>query len=107
MNKETLDYCKSKLLALKSEYSSVLKRPMSGTGSKSIDKLDVARNESQIHRSAYFRSKMKEKLCAIEGALRAIENGSYGRCIVTGAPIADSRLRALPWTRVSIDVLDD
>jgi DnaK suppressor protein len=31
-------------------------------------------------------------------ALRRIEAGTYGRCIVDGEPIDEKRLEALPWT---------
>lgn len=106
MKSETLKFCKEKLLSLKAEYLAILRRPMSGT-KKSIDRIDVARNESQIHSSAFFRSKMAEKLKAIEHALISIEEGTYGLCVVTGEAISENRLRAVPWTRVSIDATED
>jgi RNA polymerase-binding transcription factor DksA len=33
----------------------------------------------------------------IDGALRRIEDGSYGTCEVCGEPIAPARLEAIPW----------
>ena len=35
-------------------------------------------------------------------ALARIADGTYGRCEVTGEPIAPERLQALPWTRWSV-----
>ncbi len=42
-------------------------------------------------------------LAEIEAAMRRIEIGTYGRCEKTGLPIADSRLKAIPWTRYTAD----
>ena len=36
-------------------------------------------------------------------ALKAIEDGSYGTCRITGAPISEKRLKAVPWVLTSID----
>jgi DnaK suppressor protein len=33
----------------------------------------------------------------VGNALKRIEDGTYGRCIDCGQPIADKRLEALPW----------
>jgi DnaK suppressor protein len=33
----------------------------------------------------------------VEEALRRIEDGTYGRCIVCGQPIPEERLRVIPW----------
>jgi DnaK suppressor protein len=34
----------------------------------------------------------------VRDALQRIENGTFGKCVVDGAPIEEKRLRALPWT---------
>jgi DnaK suppressor protein len=39
----------------------------------------------------------------IESALARIERGSYGVCEETDEPIEIERLRAIPWTRLSIE----
>ena len=101
MNKETLKFCKDELIRLKSAYNSVLNRPMSGI-KKSKDTIDIARNETQIHTSAYFRRQMRQKLEMVNMALKAIEDGSYGTCRITGAPIPEKRLKAVPWVLTSI-----
>ena len=102
MNKDTLKFCKDELTRLKNAYNSVLNRPMSGT-KKAKDILDVASNEAQIHMSAYIRKQMKQKLEMVNMALKAIEDGSYGTCRITGAPISEKRLKAVPWVLTSID----
>ncbi|MBE3559901.1 MAG: TraR/DksA C4-type zinc finger protein [Ktedonobacteraceae bacterium] len=38
----------------------------------------------------------------IQAALRRIEEGTYGRCIECGQPIAEKRLEVLPWASLCI-----
>ena len=37
-------------------------------------------------------------LAQVRAALRRIEEGTYGRCVVDGEPIDEKRLEAVPWT---------
>jgi DnaK suppressor protein len=34
----------------------------------------------------------------VQDALRRIENGTYGQCLIDGGPINPKRLDAVPWT---------
>ena len=38
----------------------------------------------------------------VQDALRRIENGTYGHCVVDGGPIDPKRLGAVPWARYCI-----
>ena len=38
----------------------------------------------------------------IEGALKRIEKNTYGICELTGKPIPQKRLEAIPWTRFTV-----
>ena len=49
------------------------------------------------------QGRLKEQLLEIEQALARIELGVYGICEETEEPIEVERLRALPWTRLSIE----
>lgn len=49
------------------------------------------------------QQRLREQLVEIEMALARIENGSFGICEETDEPIESERLRALPWTRLSIE----
>jgi RNA polymerase-binding protein DksA len=42
-------------------------------------------------------------LAEIEGALKRIEEGTYGVCVNCGKPIAEERLAAIPWATYCID----
>ncbi len=102
MKNKTFLKLKTQLETQKKTYEEILTRPMSGT-KRSTDTLDVARNELQIHSSAFFRKKMDTKLAQINQALRAMEDGTYGMCRITGQSIPLKRLKAVPWSLVSID----
>lgn len=41
----------------------------------------------------------QDALYEIDEAIRRIENNAYGICEVTGKPIPEARLNAVPWTR--------
>ncbi len=47
--------------------------------------------------------RLRQQLLEIESALGRIENGSYGFCEETEEPIEVERLKAIPWTRLSIE----
>ena len=49
------------------------------------------------------QGRMKELLLEIEFALARIESGRFGICEETEESIETERLRALPWTRLSIE----
>lgn len=41
---------------------------------------------------------VSQMLAQVRDALRRIEGGSYGRCVICGRPIEAARLEAVPWT---------
>jgi DnaK suppressor protein len=47
--------------------------------------------------------RLRTQLIEIESALARIENGSFGICEETEEVIEPERLRAIPWTRLSIE----
>lgn len=47
--------------------------------------------------------RLRSQLLEIESALGRIESGSYGFCEETEEIIETERLRAIPWTRLSIE----
>tara|TARA_R100000027_G_scaffold67753_2_gene68560 strand:+ start:1706 stop:2641 length:936 start_codon:yes stop_codon:yes gene_type:complete len=48
-------------------------------------------------------SSEQEALYEIDEAIRRIRDGSYGVCEITGKPISRDRLRAVPFTRYSVE----
>lgn len=49
----------------------------------------------------------REKLVLIEEALKRIDEGTYGICQVTGEKIGEERLRAMPFTKLSIEAQEE
>ena len=45
----------------------------------------------------------QEGLDEIDAALKRIDDGTYGVCELTGRPIPWRRLKAMPWTRFSVE----
>jgi DnaK suppressor protein len=48
-------------------------------------------------RDLALRDRALQHLEQVDAALRRLDEGSYGRCIRCGQPIAPERLEALPW----------
>ena len=57
---------------------------------------------NEVHIQLKLKQTDAKILQAIEGALRRIEEGTYGVCRDCGEPIAEARLTAIPWTRSCI-----
>lgn len=67
------------------------------------DIYDVASNERERELSLTLGDRDREKLAEIEDALERIRLGTYGECEECGEPVAEDRLRALPFTRVCVE----
>lgn len=50
-----------------------------------------------------MQDRLRNQLIEIESALARIENGSFGVCEETEETIEPERLKAIPWTRLSIE----
>ncbi|MEN0058392.1 MAG: TraR/DksA family transcriptional regulator [Bdellovibrio sp.] len=50
-----------------------------------------------------MHERLRAQLMEIESALARIENGSFGYCEETEEAIEPERLKAIPWTRLSIE----
>ena len=44
-----------------------------------------------------------QHLADIDAALKRIDDGTYGTCVVGGEKIGEERLEAMPWTPLCID----
>lgn len=92
---QTLQKYRRHLLAQEARHLQEVARPVEA------EVADIAeRGEDQAERdfAAALLKREPGALAKIEGALRRIEAGTYGICQVTGRPIPDERLRAVPWT---------
>jgi RNA polymerase-binding transcription factor len=57
----------------------------------------------QSGRDSAIRDDLKRILAAIARAEQRLEDGSYGVSVVSGKPIPDKRLEALPWAERTVD----
>jgi RNA polymerase-binding transcription factor DksA len=61
-----------------------------------------ASEESQRCLSLVAARATQTSIVDVLAAIRRIERGTYGVCEMTGEPIEPERLRAIPWTRYSL-----
>jgi DnaK suppressor protein len=72
---------------------------MENNSGRQGDMADQAAGTNEVHIQLKLKQTDAKILQAIEEALRRIEGGTYGICKDCGEPIAEVRLRAIPWTR--------
>lgn len=98
--------CKIRLIELKRD---ILNRVRSGKAEFSLlDKIggDEADQTMTLQAENDFLSnqqRLKEQLLEVEMALARIESGRFGICEETEELIESERLKAIPWTRLSIE----
>jgi DnaK suppressor protein len=66
------------------------------------DMADQASGNNEVHIQLKLKATDAKILQAIEEALSRLDKGTYGVCRDCGEPIAEARLKAIPWTRVCI-----
>ena len=71
---------------------------MENNSGRQGDVADQAAGNNEVHVQLKLKQTDAKILQAIEGALRRMEEGTYGICRDCGEPIAEARLTAIPWT---------
>jgi DnaK suppressor protein len=92
---------KQRLLELETSFSSHLRRDLASGREQLVDTAaDVGdasvadESESEDFTEAELDTTTLQQ---VQAALRRIENGTFGRCLVDGGPIELKRLDAIPW----------
>jgi len=67
------------------------------------DPTDWATEETQTTLQVHLRQSDTHLLRAIEEALARIAQGTFGACDVCERPIAEARLKVVPWTHLCRD----
>jgi DnaK suppressor protein len=105
ISEKLVNECRAKLLSAKTDILNRVKESRSN-----LDNDDKGGDEGdqtvRVLAEAEFLSmheRMRGQLMEIESALARIESGSYGYCEETDETIEPERLRAIPWTRLSIE----
>jgi DnaK suppressor protein len=105
MSDEILTECREKLLVIKSDLLNRVKEARGKLdqfergGDEADQTMRLLAEQEMLNLSDRLRSQLLE----IESALARMENGNYGFCEETDEVIEVERLRAIPWTRLSIE----
>ncbi|PIU00606.1 MAG: molecular chaperone DnaK [Bdellovibrionales bacterium CG10_big_fil_rev_8_21_14_0_10_45_34] len=103
---EVIKFCKIKLLETKEDLLNRVK----DVRTQLLDVQDAGGDEGDqsvrmIEEGELMahQERLRSMLFEVEIALSKIERGSYGVCEETEEPIEPERLKAIPWTRLSIE----
>src|SRR5215467_7233444 len=93
---------RQRLIELEASLAKHLNRDVDSGRAQSIDTAADAGDESVADESEsedFTEAELDATtLQQVQAALRRIDSGTYGRCIVDGEPIDPKRLDAVPWT---------
>ena len=106
MNDRQLEYFRRKLQNWRAELLAGSKDTIEGLqdGTRNIpDVADRASEETDRALELRTRDRQRKLVSKIDGALRRIEEGEFGYCIVTGEPISLKRLDARPIATMSLE----
>ena len=106
MNDRQLEWFRRELLEQRSELLSDSKSTIAGLqdGTRNIpDVADRASEETDRALELRIRDRQRKLVAKIDAALRRIEEGEFGYCIVTGEPISLKRLDARPIATMSLE----
>lgn len=97
--------CKEKLLKSKQDLLNRVKeaREKLDLGEKGGDEADQTMRLLAEQEMLNLNDRLRSQLYEIESALGRIESGLFGYCEETEEMIEVERLRAIPWTRLSIE----
>ena len=97
--------CKEKLLKTKMDLLNRVKeaREKLDLGEKGGDEADQTMRLLAEQEMLNLNDRLRSQLFEIESALSRIESGAFGQCEETEEPIEVERLKAIPWTRLSIE----
>ena len=107
LDKKKLEYYKKLLTKLKDDLRHDIKNMADANNSGEsgdvsghvLHMADVATDMYDKEFNLGLASHDRELLLEIEEALERIEKGTYGFCLGTGKPIAQARLKAIPYAK--------
>lgn len=105
ITKALVEECKGKLIRTKEEILNRVQEVrkdlyFEDKGGDEADQTARILNEKEI---LTLHDRLRQQLFEIEQALARIEGGSFGICEETEEYIEPERLKAIPWTRLSIE----
>ena len=105
IKKSTIEACKKMLLEKKEQILNSITNNKTefDTLERGGDEADNSVSSIAEHQFLTNQNRLHSQLVEIEYALARIEQGVFGICEETEEPIEDSRLLAIPWTRLSLE----
>lgn len=105
ITEKVIKECKEKLMKTKMDLLNRVKeaREKLDLGEKGGDEADQTMRLLAEQEMLNLNDRLRSQLLEIESALGRIESGGFGYCEETDEPIEIERLRAIPWTRLSIE----
>ncbi len=105
VSEKLVSECKGKLLQTKADLLNRVKEAKRNfdTDDKGGDEADQTVRVLAEQEFLNMTDRLRSQLLEIESALGRIENGTFGFCEETEELIEPERLRAIPWTRLSIE----
>ncbi len=102
---QILKECRTKLLQVKAELLNRVRESRfdMNADEKGGDEADQTIRVLAEVEALSMHERLRQQLYEIEHALARMENGTYGICEETEEMIEHERLRAIPWTRLSIE----
>jgi DnaK suppressor protein len=102
MNKTELSKFKKILEAKQAELEQIVRKRDAITIEKSADALDEVQHASERELAIRNLDRESNLLRNVRGALRRIDEGSFGVCLHCEEEISPKRVAAVPWTALCI-----
>ncbi len=105
LTEEIIKDCRDRLLSTKSELLNRLKEIKREYDSNDFGGDEADQSMSVLAENEFLanQNRIRHQLVEVESALARIEQGRYGICEETEEFIETERLKAIPWTRLSIE----
>lgn len=105
VSEKLIKECKSKLLQSKTDLLNRVKEAKTNFDNEDRggDEADQTVRVLAEQEFLNMTDRLRHQLMEIESALGRIENGTFGFCEETDEIIEPERLKAIPWTRLSIE----
>ncbi len=100
---------RERLLTERSEVAQLLHNSESAgrqdmqAGAETGDMADSAQPLTSLGMDEAIAAGMRDRLEAIDRALKRLDEGTYGRSVVSGEPIPDARLEADPAAELTVE----
>lgn len=94
---------RSEVLSLLHDTEAATQAERESEDEEGVDVLDVAQSLTAEGTDDAIAASLRDRLAAIDRALRRLDEGTYGRSVRSGVPIPDERLEADPAAELTVE----